>query len=203
MALRTDFLSGYFAAQFDEHLAVAAETRRGLAGDFARLVEIGARAIDAGGKLLFFGNGGSAADAQHVATEFVVRLKRERGPLPALALTIDGPTLTAIGNDYGFDRVFERQIEAHGRAGDVAIGLSTSGRSRNVLLGLARARERGLIAAGFGGGDGGQMAGLADPLLLVPSFATARIQEMHHLLGHALCGAIEIALGVLPLEPAS
>jgi D-sedoheptulose 7-phosphate isomerase len=127
-----------------------------------------------------------------------VRFRTNRRALPALALTTDAPTLTAIGNDLGFDRIFARQIEAHGRKGDVAVGISTSGRSANVLLGLAQARELGLTAAGFGGGDGGQMVGAADPLLLVPSRTTARIQEMHHMLGQMLCGAVEIALGLVP-----
>jgi D-sedoheptulose 7-phosphate isomerase len=198
MPPRSDFLGAYFAAELDEHLAVATATKRDMAADFARLVDICARAIDAGGQLLFFGNGGSAADAQHIATEFSVRFRTNRRALPALALTTDAPTLTAIGNDLGFDRIFARQIEAHGRKGDVAVGISTSGRSANVLLGLAQARELGLTAAGFGGGDGGQMVGAADPLLLVPSRTTARIQEMHHMLGQMLCGAVEIALGLVP-----
>jgi D-sedoheptulose 7-phosphate isomerase len=146
---------------------------------------------------MFFGNGGSAADAQHLATELTVRYKRDRAPIAAIALTTDSSALTAIGNDLGFEQLFARQITALGRAGDVAIGISTSGRSANVLRGLEAARALGIVAAGFGGGDGGAMKGLADPLLLVPSPTTARIQEMHILLGQMLCGALEIELGLV------
>lgn len=189
-------LDAYWARELDEHLAVADETRRGLREDFARLVEVCARAFAAGNKLLIFGNGGSAADAQHIATEFSVRYRTERRALPALALTTEGATLTAIGNDLGFDRIFARQIEALGRPGDVAMGISTSGRSRNVLLALSQARSQGLMPVALGGGDGGQLRGLADPCLVVPSPTVARIQEMHLVLGQMLCGAVEIALGL-------
>lgn len=189
-------LDAYWAGELDEHLAVAAETRRGLRDEFARLVEVCARAFAAGNKLLIFGNGGSAADAQHIATEFSVRYRAERRALPAMALTAEGATLTAVGNDLGFDRVFARQIEALGRPGDVAMGISTSGRSRNVLLALSQARSQGLMPVALGGGDGGQLRGLADPCLVVPSPTVARIQEMHLVLGQMLCGAVEIALGL-------
>ena len=189
-------LDAYWAGELDEHLAVAAETRRGLRDEFARLVEVCARAFAAGNKLLIFGNGGSAADAQHIATEFSVRYRAERRALPAMALTVEGATLTAVGNDLGFDRVFARQIEALGRPGDVAMGISTSGRSRNVLLALSQARSQGLMPVALGGGDGGQLRGLADPCLVVPSPTVARIQEMHLVLGQMLCGAVEIALGL-------
>ena len=186
----------FHAAEFSEHLAVAAATRDALRAPFARLVAACAASLRAGGKLLFFGNGGSAADAQHLATELTVRYKKDRAPIAALALTTDTSALTAIGNDFGFDRLFARQIAALGRKGDVAIGISTSGASPNVLLGLKTAREAGLVAAGLSGRDGGAMKGLADPLLIVPSDTTARIQEMHILLGQMLCGALEIELGL-------
>jgi D-sedoheptulose 7-phosphate isomerase len=198
---RTDFLSGFFAAEMAEHRAVAEATAHGLGADFVRLAEICARASHAGGKLFFFGNGGSASDAMHIATEFSVRYRKDRRAIPALALTSDGVALTAIGNDFGFEHVFARQLEAQGRAGDVAIGISTSGKSKNVLLALSRARDLGMTAAGFSGGDGGQMHGLADPLLVAPSWTVARIQEMHITLGQMLCGAIEIALGLAPETP--
>ena len=191
-------LSRYFAAELDEHLAVAGQTKQALAKEFGRLVEVCARSLTDGGKLLFFGNGGSAADSQHIATEFSVRFRTNRKALAALALTTDGPTMTAIGNDLGFDRIFSRQIEAFGKPGDVAIGLSTSGKSPNVLLALKMARDMGMVAAGFGGKDGGDMKPLADPLLIVPSHTTARIQEMHHMLGQMLCEAIEQVLGLVP-----
>lgn len=189
-------LNAFYTAEFDEHLNVAEATRAGLREPFARLVAECARAIRAGGKILFFGNGGSAADSQHLATELAVRYKKDRAPIAAIALTTDTSALTAIGNDFGFPDLFARQVEALGRAGDVAIGISTSGNSENVIRGLAMAKRLGVIAAGFSGRDGGRMKGLADPLLLVPSATTARIQEMHITLGQMLCGALEIELGL-------
>jgi D-sedoheptulose 7-phosphate isomerase len=188
----------YFRSEFDEHLKVAAATRAALAEPFRRLVAACAACLGGGGKLLFFGNGGSAADAQHLATELTVRYKANRRALAAIALTTDSSALTAIGNDLGFDELFARQIEALGRRGDVALGISTSGRSPNVIRALGRARELGLVAAAFGGGDGGELPRVADPLLLVPATATARIQEMHITLGQMLCGALEIELGLAP-----
>jgi D-sedoheptulose 7-phosphate isomerase len=188
-------LSEFFRAGFAEHATLLPATEERLAGPFAELVALAAATLR-GGRLLIFGNGGSAAGAQHLATEFTVRLVRDRAPLPALALTADTATLTAIGNDYGFERLFARQIEAHGRPGDLAIGFSTSGRSPNVVAGLRAARALGLGAAALTGGDGGDLPGLARPLLCVPSRVTARIQEMHLLLGHLLCGAVERELGM-------
>lgn len=198
-----DFDAGrFFAAEIAGHRAALDGVERALEGEFARLLEACRAAIAGGGKILFFGNGGSAADAQHLATELAVRYVGDRRPIAALALTTDGSALTAIGNDMGFERLFARQIEALGRRGDVALAISTSGRSANVLRGLEQARAQGLVAAGLGGGDGGGMAGLADPLLLVPARATARIQEMHIMLGQMLCGALEIALGLAAPAPA-
>ncbi len=189
-------IDAFYAAELDEHAAVLAATRDACAEDFARLVEVCTGALRGGNKLLLFGNGGSAADAQHLATELTVRYKTDRAPIPAVALTTDTSALTAIGNDFGFEHLFARQVEALGISGDVAIGISTSGRSENVLNGLAAARERGIMAAGLAGGDGGRMRGLADPLVIVPSRTTARIQEMHITLGQMLCGALEQALGL-------
>jgi len=186
----------FFDSELAEHEAVAAATKAALREPFARLVAVCARSLRAGGKLLFFGNGGSAADAQHLATEFVVRYRRDRAPIPAIALTTDSSALTAIGNDLGFEQLFARQIAALGRAGDVAIGISTSGQSKNVLKGLEQARAMKLVAAALGGRDGGAMKGLADPLLVVPSETTSRIQEMHIMLGQMLCGALERELGL-------
>jgi D-sedoheptulose 7-phosphate isomerase len=153
----------------------------------AALVEAYAR----GGRVFTFGNGGSAADAQHFAEELVGRFQRERRPLPAQSLGADGSLLTCIGNDYAFDDVFERQIRAFARAGDVAIGFSTSGRSPNVVAGLAAARELGATAALFSGGDGGPAAAHADHALLVPATATARIQEMHVFLLHVVLDQVD------------
>jgi D-sedoheptulose 7-phosphate isomerase len=190
-------LEAYFGAGFEEHLAVAAASRGALGGAFVHLVECAAEAVAGGGKILLFGNGGSAADAQHLATELTVRFGAARAPIAALALTTDTSALTAIGNDFGFDHLFSRQIEALGRGGDLALAFSTSGTSRNVVRGLETARDLGLAAAAFTGRGGGDLAGLADPLLAVPSDATARIQEMHITLGQLFCGALERRLGLV------
>jgi D-sedoheptulose 7-phosphate isomerase len=189
--------SAFYRGEFAEHEAVLQATLTACEAPFQRLVDASLAAIRGGGKLLFFGNGGSAGDAQHLATELTVRYVKDRAPIAAIALTTDTSALTAIGNDLGFEQLFARQIRALGRQGDLALGISTSGRSRNVLLGLAAARELGLAAAGFTGGDGGGMADVADPLLVVPTRTTARIQEMHILLGQMLCGALERELGLV------
>jgi len=140
---------------------------------------------------MFFGNGGSAADAQHLATEMVVRYKLNRKALAAIAFTTDTSLLTAMANDIGFESIFSRQIEALGRPGDVAIGISTSGKSPNVLKALELAQKNGIISVGFTGNDGGSMSSVTDILVLVPSNTTARIQEIHILLGHVLCDLLE------------
>ncbi|MEX2628350.1 MAG: D-sedoheptulose 7-phosphate isomerase [Tistlia sp.] len=186
----------YLGRELEEHEAVFGATREVAGEAMARLLDACETSLGQGGKLLFFGNGGSAGDAQHLATELVVRYRKDRPALPAIALTVDSSTLTAIGNDLGFERLFARQIEALGRPGDVAIGISTSGRSANVLAGLRAAREGGLVAAGLTG-HGGAMAELADPLIRVPSDNPARIQEMHIMLGQILCGALERRLGLV------
>lgn len=155
--------------------------------------------LQGGGKLLLFGNGGSAADAQHLAAEFVGRFIRERDPLPAVALTTDTSALTAITNDYGFEQVFACQIRALGRSGDIAIAISTSGNSPNVLFGVQTAREIGITTIGLTGGDGGKLAGMVDCEIVVPSANTAHIQDTHIAIGHAFCGVIEQALAETPL----
>jgi D-sedoheptulose 7-phosphate isomerase len=147
-----------------------------------------------GRKALFFGNGGSAADAQHLAAEFVGRYLRERRPLPALALNANSSAVTAIGNDYGYDQVFARQLEALAVAGDVAVGISTSGSSTNVVEGIKCARRLGLFTIALTGASGGQLRELVDALIAVPSDETPRIQECHILAGHALCDAVERAM---------
>jgi len=152
------------------------------------------RAMQAGNKLLLFGNGGSAADAQHIAAEFIGRFALDRPALPALALSVNTSCITAIGNDYGFDVVFARQIQALGRVGDVAIGISTSGNSPNVCLGLSAAREMGLHTVAFAGQSGGKVKGLADYCICAPSDETPRIQECHILFGHVISEVVEQAL---------
>ena len=154
---------------------------------------IAARLRD-GGKVLFFGNGGSAADAQHLAAEFVGRFMPDRAALPALSLATDTSVLTAIGNDYGYDRVFSRQIEALANDSDIAIAISTSGNSPNVLLGIDAARSCRLLTFGFTGESGGKMLDRTDVLFRVPSKITPRIQETHILLGHVLCELIDRSL---------
>ncbi len=144
-----------------------------------------------GNKLLFFGNGGSAADSQHLAAEFVGRYEKERPGLAAIALTTDTSILTALSNDYGYEKVFSRQIEALGRPGDIAVGISTSGHSKNVLQAFERAREKGLFTIAFSGRSGGEMKALADLALVVPSEKTSRIQESHLLMGHILCERVD------------
>ncbi len=148
-------------------------------------------ALSAGGKLLIFGNGGSAADAQHMAAELMGRFERERAALAAVALTTDTSILSAIGNDYGFDGVFARQVEGLGRRGDVALGISTSGGSVNVVAALDAARSRGLKTIALTGRDGGAVGRAADIHVNVPDESTARVQEVHTTLIHALCDLIE------------
>ncbi len=144
-----------------------------------------------GHKLLFFGNGGSAADAQHIAGEFVGRFLKERRALPALALTVNSSTITAVGNDYSYDHIFARQVEAFGLRGDVAIGISTSGNSMNVVKGLKAAKAQELVTIGLVGGYGGKIQAMADYCITVPSHETPRIQECHILIGHILAALVE------------
>jgi D-sedoheptulose 7-phosphate isomerase len=148
-------------------------------------------AIDNGRKILIYGNGGSAADAQHIAAEWIGRFQRERRPLPAIALTTDTSILTAIGNDYGFDQVFARQVRALGSEGDIAIAISTSGNSANVLVATDIAREIGLITVGLTGNDGGKLAAIVQYHLNVPHRLSARIQEVHIMIGHILCELVD------------
>ena len=190
-------LRQFFNNEFGEHVTVAAETQKALYEPFEKLVSVATNCIQSGGKILLFGNGGSAADCQHLATELTIRYKADRDPIAAIALTTDTSALTAGGNDIGFENIFARQVAALIKPGDLAIGISTSGNSDNVIRGLKQARKMGALAAGLGGKDGGKMAFVADPYLLVPSDTTARIQEMHITLGQMLCGALEIKLGLV------
>lgn len=160
----------------------------------SRVAELCAKALRAGHKVMFCGNGGSAADSQHLAAELVGRYKMERRALASLALTVDTSILTAIGNDYGYEDIFRRQVEALGETGDVLIGLSTSGNSRNVLQAFRQAKTLGIATVAFTGAGGGAMAGAADIALVVPSTVTNHIQEMHITCGHLLCELVEKAL---------
>ncbi len=177
-----------------ESARVKQELAESHAGRLAGVAELLVACFRAGGKVLLFGNGGSAADAQHLAAEWTGRLGRERPALPAIALTANTSELTCLGNDYGFDRIFARLVEAHGREGDVAIAISTSGNSPNVLEGVRIARERGLRTVALTGRGGGALADRVEVALVVPSSDTQRIQEAHIALGHALCELVDEAL---------
>lgn len=190
-------LNIFYNAELDEHHSVAARTKDALREPFIALVEAAEAALVSGGKLVFMGNGGSAADAQHLATEFTVRYRLNRRPMAALALTTDTSTLTAIGNDFGFDFLFSRQVEALVSKQDLIIAITTSGKSPNIINALKKAREMGVKTVGLTGNTGGELPGLADLLLIVPSATTSRIQEMHIMLGQMLCGALEFRLGLI------
>ena len=189
-------IEAFLKAECEEHAATLKAMHDSALVGFPAFVTAWAASIRQGGKILFFGNGGSASDAQHLATELSVRYKKDRPAIAALSLATDTSTLTAAGNDLGFEHIFARQIEAVGRKGDVAIGISTSGKSPNVIEGLRQARDQGLVTVAFTGGEGGSLPALSDHCFIVPSAVTARIQEMHILLGHMLCEALEIELGL-------
>jgi D-sedoheptulose 7-phosphate isomerase len=189
-------IEAYIEGEFAEHAEVLERTGPSVRGSLTALAEACIAAVAGGSKLLLFGNGGSAADAQHLATELTVRYRTNRPAIAALALTTDTSALTAIGNDFGFEDLFARQVEALCRPGDVVIAISTSGNSENVVRALRAARARGAVTAAFGGGDGGRMLEHVQHAVIVPSKTTARIQEAHILIGHTLCGLIEKGLGL-------
>ena len=176
---------------FDESAEVKRHFARDHADKIVQVAQLIGRAFQTGHKVLLFGNGGSATDAAHIAAEFVGRYKRERVPFPAIALATDIAAITCIANDYGFDELFARQVRAHGQAGDVAIAISTSGNSPNVLRGVEAAKAMGLTTVAWTGGSGGKLASLVEYAFVVPSTVTARIQESHITLGHVLCELIE------------
>lgn len=179
-------------ARFEEHLAVANAVMQ--SDIMAQIERIGAaikQALANGNKVLFCGNGGSAADSQHLAAEFVGRFQKERQGLPAIALTVDTSILTAVGNDYGFDKVFVRQVEALGQNGDVLVGISTSGNSANVVQAVELAKSKGIYCVGMTAAGGGKLAELCNECIAVPAKVTARAQEMHILIGHILCELVD------------
>ena len=177
--------------EFRSHLETIQAVIGTMETDLEKACQIAVDTLKKGNKILLCGNGGSAADAQHIAAELTGRYKSERRGLPAIALTTDTSALTAIGNDYGYGRVFDRQVEALANKGDLLIGISTSGNSANILSALTLAKEMGCMTLGFSGRDGGVMNTLCDVNLVVPSHDTPRIQEMHILLGHTLCQIID------------
>jgi len=180
---------------FDEHAEVLQKARQALPGQLDAVAKRLIQVLEAGGKILVCGNGGSAADAQHFAAELVGRYENDRKGLAAVALTTDSSNLTSIGNDYGYDRVFDRQVEALARPGDALIAISTSGNSENVVRAAAAAREAGCYCIGLTGAEGGRLAAVTDALLSVPSSRVARIQEVHELCLHALAEAIDARFG--------
>lgn len=179
-------------ARFEEHLAVAnAVMQSDILAQVERVATVVKAALANGNKVLFCGNGGSAADSQHLAAEFVGRFQKERQGLPAIALTVDTSILTAVGNDYGFDKVFVRQVEALGNKGDVLVGISTSGNSPNVLAAIELAKSKGIFCVGMTAAGGGNMMEVCDECIAIPAKITARAQEMHILIGHILCELVD------------
>lgn len=191
-----NFLRNYAISQIAEasRVMTAMLADEGLLARIEEAAQACIKCLRAGNKILLAGNGGSAADAQHIAGELVSRFAFDRPGLPAIALTTDTSIMTAIGNDYGYEKLFARQVQAHGRKGDVFIGYSTSGKSPNVLLAFEEARSRGLVCIGLTGNRGGPMRDLCDYLLEVPSSDTPKIQEGHLVLGHIVCGLVENAI---------
>jgi len=179
--------------EFSEHLQTSKDTMKAISKPLEDTAKICIECLNNNGKIIFFGNGGSAADAQHLAAELVSRYKTERQGLGAIALTTDTSILTAIGNDYGFDQIFSRQVEALANPGDVSIGISTGGTSINVVNALKMSKEMNCRTIGFSGRSGGDFNNLCEVNLIVPSEDTPRIQEMHILIGHTICYLIEQA----------
>ena len=177
-----------------ESIQVKEEILRSKIGQILEIADIIIDSLKKNGKVLLFGNGGSASDSQHIAAELVGRFKKDRTALAAIALTVNTSVLTSLANDYGYEVIFARQIEALGQKNDVAIGISTSGKAKNVAFGLKQAKKMGIKTVALTGGDGGDIAKLADVSLIVPSLVTARIQEAHITIGHIICELIEQAV---------
>ena len=180
--------------QMQDHQKVIQDTYDNMQSYIYTACMIAAETVLRGDKILIFGNGGSAADAQHIAAEIVGRYKKERKALPAIALTTDTSALTAIGNDYGFEFIFQRQVEALAKEGDMLMGISTSGNSPNVIRALHKGKEMGCKTVGLSGKDGGKMGKVCDVNIVIPSFDTPRIQEMHIMIGHIIAQAIDDAV---------
>ncbi|HEU4470474.1 MAG TPA: D-sedoheptulose 7-phosphate isomerase [Flavisolibacter sp.] len=176
---------------FEQHIQTAKASQEKLQAEVADAGQLIVKTIASGHTVFICGNGGSAADAQHIAAEFTGRFVTERIGLPAIALTTDTSALTAIGNDYGYARIFSRQLEALGKAGDLLLAISTSGNSPNIIEALRTAKTKGMVTLGLSGKDGGQMNDNCDVNIVVPSAVTARIQEMHILIGHIFCELVD------------
>jgi len=180
-----------------EHMSVAEKTFATQYLAFEKWVNEAEKCIKRGNKIIMFGNGGSAADSQHIVAEMSIKLRQERSPIAALSLSLDASAITACANDFGFDKIFSRQIRTLGYGGDMAIGLSTSGNSANIINGLKKARRMDMITVGMTGKTGGKMKDLCDTIIHVPSNDPARIQEMHITFGHMFVGALEQKLGLV------
>ena len=189
-------LKFFFENQFIEHKNVLEKTRLSISESFHDSLMICLEALKKKKKILFFGNGGSASDSQHLATELTVRFNSNRPAIAALALTTDSSTITAVGNDFGFEFLFSRQIEALGNPGDVAIGISTSGKSKNIIVGLKKAQEIGLKTICFTGKHTKNLKNICSSVISIPAKNTSRIQEMHIFIGQMLCNAIEKGLNL-------
>ncbi|MDP2923577.1 MAG: D-sedoheptulose 7-phosphate isomerase [Candidatus Omnitrophota bacterium] len=177
-----------------ESIQIKEELLKNSIGQIKEIADIIIDCLKKNGKVILFGNGGSASDCQHIAAEFIGRFKKDRPALPALALTVNTSVITSLANDYGYEVIFAKQIEALGKKEDVAIGISTSGKAKNVSLGIKQAKKMGLKTIALTGGDGGEIAKLADSSLVIPSCITARIQEAHITIGHIVCELMEQAI---------
>ena len=195
----SEVLKKFFQSQIDEHIKVINKTKSNLQQDFLNITEVCYKSIVNGKKIIFFGNGGSAADAQHLSTELTVRFCKDRKSIPAISLVTDTSTLSAIGNDMGFELIFLRQLEALGRKGDVVIGITTSGKSKNVIKALDYAKSNGMKSIVFTGKYIKDIENVSDEIISIPAINTSRIQEAHILIGQMLCNALEFKLGLSPL----
>ena len=192
-------IENFFQSQIEEHIHVVRRTSKSMEENFVKLVDICLESVKNGNKIIFFGNGGSASDAQHLSTELTVRYSKNRKSISAISLSTDTSALTAIGNDLGFDQIFSRQLEALGKTGDVAIGISTSGKSKNVINGLAYSKRNGIKTVIFTGKNISDIEKFADIIISIPTNITSRIQETHILIGQMLCNALEYKMGLAPL----
>jgi D-sedoheptulose 7-phosphate isomerase len=188
-----------FLSNLNEHMALCQQLGT-LDTSVSQAIQACVQSLQKGGKLMLCGNGGSAADSQHLAAEFTGRFSKDRPPIAAVALSTDTSALTCIGNDYSFNDIFARQVQALGKAGDCLIAISTSGNSANVLAAVAAAKSLGISTIGLLGRDGGKLKAQCDISIVVPSQVTARIQEAHILIGHSLCGAVELKLGLVSAD---
>jgi len=188
-----------FLMNLNEHMALFQQLGA-LDASVGQAIQACVQSLEKGGKLMLCGNGGSAADSQHLAAEFTGRFIKDRPPIAAVALSTDTSALTCIGNDYSFNDIFARQVQALGKAGDCLIAISTSGNSGNVLAAVAAAKSLGISTIGLLGRDGGKLKAQCDLAIVVPSQVTARIQEAHILIGHSLCGAVELKLGLVSAD---